>query len=913
MSDIDLLKSFVEGSGGATAAPAAAVPPTADNDILRQFVEPEGEKYGTVGQQAIAGLEGVARGATLGGSDVLERASGITTPEAIRGRKEQNPFTEGIGNLVGSGLLLGATGGLGAAGEAIAGGAGLAAKAAAGVGEGALFGAGSAVSDAALGDPDLSASKIATQVGLGAVLGLGAGALSHGIESAFGKTGAVKGSIADAIGKEASSATKEANASEAVAQEAGIANPRIKEHAPEIVAAANRLKLPIAEGMVSADPWVQRAEDALVRGAPTYTAIKREQLYTDAYDGVSRILSDVAPESALSKADTGKVLQDGLAGEINAEAEPFNELYSMIKEDTENIPLKERSAPAIARNIMKIPEVRRGFKSPAAQLARDVAEEIQGEGVRSVDDLRAYQTDLGGRLEREAPPNEKRILSLVRDKLDDWERRTIKNHAENFISGIEDRTDISPIEKQQVWGDKIDRMKTLLGRIDEADAQYAPFRKKLTELAQWLGKNKIAGAKDAISFVTERLEPEELIKKLADKKYSGLAKFMEENFPEQMAVVREFQKGELRKAATLTDGFSPNKFLDKVQELEPEIRKAIFSPDELQRINDARTYLKSFPKNFNPSGTQNKKLFTDAFTALAESPVGMSIANARDLGIERFIKTAGAIPEELRPNPIEVGAEAAQKFNAMNAVQRIADKTDKAISSGIHAIITGVRASPSPIISGLTHSYDDRVKRITELAENPRTLDAHVGNHVDGLAQNLPTVSASLAAHIPATVSFLNSKIPKDPNQLPFSRKWEPSKAAKQKFDQYYDAVANPAVSLKHVKDGTLTLDQMEALHATHPALLKQMQNQIRMHLSPDVGAKLPFHTKQSLSMFLEMPLSISSMQPVRAANQMTFAQQGSPKQGAASAARPSKAGISKLDLAGRSATKVRQEETSTV
>jgi len=47
-------------------------------------------KYGTPGQQAIAGLEGLAQGVVGSIAPAAEVATGLTTPEAIRGREEAN-------------------------------------------------------------------------------------------------------------------------------------------------------------------------------------------------------------------------------------------------------------------------------------------------------------------------------------------------------------------------------------------------------------------------------------------------------------------------------------------------------------------------------------------------------------------------------------------------------------------------------------------------------------------------------------------------------------------------------------------------------------------------------------------------------------------------------------------------------
>ena len=150
----------------------------------------------SVGEQAKAAAEAIGRGVSLGGTDIALTQLGLVKPEALSRRMETFPVTSTIGNIAGgAGLMLG-TGGLGALAPA---GAGLATKAAILAGEGALFGAGSAATDYALGDPELNAQKVITHIAEGAGIGLGLGALGKGIEMALPAASRKIGKVAEAI------------------------------------------------------------------------------------------------------------------------------------------------------------------------------------------------------------------------------------------------------------------------------------------------------------------------------------------------------------------------------------------------------------------------------------------------------------------------------------------------------------------------------------------------------------------------------------------------------------------------------------------------------------------------------------------------------------------------------------------
>ncbi len=172
---------------------------------LDEFVSPE-EVYGTGPQQTLAGVEGVLRGATLGGSDVAERALHLSTPEAMLGRREANPWTSGIGTAAGATGTAMLTGGGSLIAEGLGGGA---LAGAIGLGtEGVVFGLGNTVSDAALGDPDLNAQKVLSHIGWGAALGAGLGAITGGLGAFSPRAGEA---VLDALNAEGSPIIREAN------------------------------------------------------------------------------------------------------------------------------------------------------------------------------------------------------------------------------------------------------------------------------------------------------------------------------------------------------------------------------------------------------------------------------------------------------------------------------------------------------------------------------------------------------------------------------------------------------------------------------------------------------------------------------------------------------------------------------
>lgn len=171
------LPQAASASPGPWSAYAPSPSPSQD-PVESQIAAHDAEQaqYGSAGQTALAGLAGAARGASFGASDQLLTRTGLVKPETLAGLSKANPIASTVGNIAGGAGITALTGGL--APEA----AGLA-KVAAMAAEGAAFGAGQAISDEALGDPELNGQKVLSHIGFGAALGGGLGLLGKAVES----------------------------------------------------------------------------------------------------------------------------------------------------------------------------------------------------------------------------------------------------------------------------------------------------------------------------------------------------------------------------------------------------------------------------------------------------------------------------------------------------------------------------------------------------------------------------------------------------------------------------------------------------------------------------------------------------------------------------------------------------------
>lgn len=133
------------------------------------------------------GVLGAVSGATAGLSDIA-LSKDATTRQFVRAQKEQNPTANLVGEIAGSLVSpLNEVGSVVEGAKAATAAGRLGQKVVGGVAVGSLYGAGNAVSDAALGDTQLTAEKLASSIGLGALLGGLGGGVGGAIEEGAAK------------------------------------------------------------------------------------------------------------------------------------------------------------------------------------------------------------------------------------------------------------------------------------------------------------------------------------------------------------------------------------------------------------------------------------------------------------------------------------------------------------------------------------------------------------------------------------------------------------------------------------------------------------------------------------------------------------------------------------------------------
>lgn len=620
-------------SGG--AAPPAFIP---DNKFRS-----DSEAYGSPEQQTLAGVEGFLRGASLGTSDVAETQLGLAKPEDVRGRQQENPWTSGISTALGGG----ATGALTGGGSLIAEGLGGGALAGAiGLGtEGAVFGAGNALSDAALGDPDLNAQKVLSHIGWGAALGGGLGAIT-------GKLGAFGSRAADAVASSAEAGAPLVEGAEA-APLMGYESPKnatpiksfddLQERISKAQASGLTFELPQKKVLVQAlsqlpdleNPALPQQIEALnskgdldnyriafregdsdvAKAVQNYEAIQKAELVGKTDKAIESLSPAVAPTTDAALGGVRAI--DAFTEQYQAEKKALVPMFQSL-EKVDLGPLRADIVPLMETLSNKIPAVARMFEYSEDGLPQKVAsfDPKWGLARSAYNAVKSVFESLESGAEE--PTSFQDLLNL-RGNMDEHVNILAKDQGPSQIRGLK----AAFMDYMQNLAD--DHIPD--ANLRDTFKRYAINEQNRQIIERSFGAN--VGAQD-LSFMPKNATEDVLGKIFRDTSTVKAAKRIlppqkfDELLASHLAVVKNgFTKNGI---------FSSNNFLNYMRRHSAELGEAFsHRPDILNRLKNLSTFSTIIPDSasINPSGSA--KTFLGLLKNLSLGEMGLGVLNPKIL------------------------------------------------------------------------------------------------------------------------------------------------------------------------------------------------------------------------------------------------------------------------------------------
>lgn len=822
------------------------------------------QQYGGLGQQAIAGLEGVASGVAGPLAPMAERALGVN-PEDIRGRAEANPWTHGIGEA--AGLVGGALTGTGEA--AVMSKAGRLAQEAVGLADlskGASYGArvgsaavqqaaemavlqsGNEVGKIVLQDPNLSAQTAISDIGLAAALGGAGGAFMAGAVSPLwnatlgpkldkalnGLKDHLDGKTALILPEQIENAEKTLGIQLSPATRAGISgNPRTAQIFNELRESQNKAIL----------------EDI-------------KNLHTGASRSVADSLGVGAEDIAnYSENQAGHDVIDTFKKEYNAKYEPVQKQYDALKTANEGVHIPDEERLKQYSKIIERGQAFGATGSPQQRLFDEYGERLLAQDTIGHTDK--LITEINNELKKAYRAGDNNTAMAFREI-----KSSIQDFQDQQINRIAGQSEKLGIEGARSEG------KSLIAERAAASKAYADVAKISDEMSQHMGLGEFRGVKNLLMKLADKKSPEQVLRSLSPKGNADIIPFLEKHFPETLQRIKENETKQLIKPAVLgAKGEDPinikilSNAVDKGMAGKAEHIKFALPPGALEKIQAAKTLINALPE-FKSSGTAGwtaklmRHMPASAASAVSlitgHNMIGGYIAgeiaqllgrdapDAIKLGLLRFLASDKPVTSEGFKSMVDF------LHATQNGEKTIAKATSNVFKPGASVL------TPSQMPSSADIAKLDKL-----VAKSQDKPDALMNAQNGGIGHYLPSHQAAVAQTSMTAVQYLQTLKPQPYKPGPLDRPIAPSPAQEARYHRALEIAQQPAVVMQHIKDGTLQTSDLQDLKAMYPSVYDRMSQKITNEIATKVSDEdhIPYRTKVGLSLFLGQPLD-SSMLP---------------------------------------------------
>lgn len=849
------------------------------------------EKHSTTTEQLKTAGEGLARGLTFGGSDALEVAFGVD-PGDIKARKEINPgiataseltgavaplFVTGGGSAAASGVsftaragqaaraagaLPRATAKLGQATEkAVAGLMGsrantLAGRAlsvgAGGAVEGAVVGAGQAVSRAALDDVELTAEQLIAGAGEGALLGgLTGGALGGSVKFAGDAITATRNRVRDAISSEAIKDFVEKNIKGRTTFRAIKGPAGGKDWVDKAEAQFGDFRevgVRLADG-IDIKPTANRRELALAVDAK---ATQLEKEFSDAAKRVAPEAVEAAENRAVFKALLGK-----------SGGKKWNKMAKRHGGDEE-----------VGRRLRELDVVHRGDDLEAVQekllaQSNDLGEQI-GDVIKRLDDAGV-----------KAPTNEtihelfeKKLLApMVKSGSEQQHRFAARVRRELESRGLMRR--IGEV-KDEATGKFVKKLE------DPREFTFAEITEARRLLQREMGKFDSAtkagltdAYRDAQSLLNKQIiDPAvEKASKEIGSDIGAVYTDLKQSFG-SVQLAQDAVEDTLERLKTRTDpDLTVSHAFDQAdQEIEKRFDDLVSKASNKDALTELRKNYQAFKIGrgmvqdaLGRQGANRNLGMSDNQWAVMVG-VGDAVSGGLDPGTFLLASATGFVHHVIRDRGAILMAGAARSLDAARKVTRNAIDVEKATDSAVrkffeHAGESTKRAVPIGAAQQ-TETRQERYDRTTAELNSvspdmiTRKVTERMGHSTDD------RLTAAYAATQTRATEYLRSKMPKPRTSRATLRpdlEKTPRVAHSEmsKFLRYADAVKTPMSVIEGIENGDITREGVEALATVYPRMYDTLVARI-MDVVTNADEQLPRKQLVQLSLVLQKPVHYS-------------------------------------------------------
>lgn len=778
----------------------------------------------------LASLAGAARGATFGLSDLAGKAVGLD--DELSKLQEFNPIASTVGEVGGAvGSLL--VPGVGAANLAARAGAkvgtklggGLLARAAGTAVEGALFGAGSAVSKTSLAQRELDASDVgeimAAEIGLGAltggVLSLAGSGVAKGAAFATQK---VKSGLAKTLNK-LNGESIERTAAENTLDDVFRDTVRVGEKNQEAIDSFRAMGIEeskLAKATAFKDGFVRKRGEYLVESDTIAGRIEGNKALMQT-KAASEAISDGVLDGKIDDAlipDSEAVIKK-LSDFFDAKQAPFEEGYKALEDSFVGSEVSKAARNSVAKNIRALDGANLVPGSTAESAAGRYAMAIE-KNATDINKLKQIRTAVMNDIEtarRSGDHNLGDVLYEIKDKLTAMRQTWVQKNIERV--GME-------------RGESAALISETLKTVENIDKGYALYKKSLGDISEAIGLKRSSSPARILESLDVK-DDQTLLKKLFNTQDKRSLELIKKEAPEIFDVLQsKFKNGLYKKAIVTVKGvevFSPKRFYAEVKRLDlsEDMLKLTFGDAQAYRFNQYKPGVLALPEKF-------KKGSADWFD-MQGGITAKFFQETNDFALLQALELAPKVQKAIER----------QDSTIKTQFQKFLDKSKRVIKPGV---LQGVLS--------VSKDDTDRIERIVALSADPAALAEEIAINTMSISDADFGVAEAVSDSVLRAANYLASKAPKRPDSLDMFGQVEfrPSDAALAKFNRYLKAVDSPLSILDDLESGVLQPESVDAVASVYPKIYKKISRQAMESIGTD--KKLSYSDKLQLATLLRMP-----------------------------------------------------------
>ncbi len=217
-------------------------------------------------------------------------------------------------------------------------------------------------------------------------------------------------------------------------------------------------------------------------------------------------------------------------------------------------------------------------------------------------------------------------------------------------------------------------------------------------------------------------------------------------------------------------------------------------------------------------------------------------------------------------------------MQTLTAIERASNAGAKRINSAIDGavnVLTTPGARRTAIAAGASvygskkaletrqEDFQKQAEFLKQIQSDPNVAVDYLGNRI-GTWHGAPAVQAQMGAKMIDIANFLATKIPIDPLQgksmMGTGTGWSPSDYELSKFNRYVTAAQSPETVIRNVESGIVTPEEIETLKTLYPQTYQSLQSKVLDGITEN-GAKMSYQQRLAVGTLFGVPSDVT-LQP---------------------------------------------------